>query len=211
VNVRVVCATWRDLRVMINAGSFREDLYYRLAQMRVVMPSLRDRRDDIGLLARVMLARLPPESEGARDIAEDAIAELMRRAFPGNVRELKNTVERASMLAEGAMITARDLAFERRLGGMHEPATRAPAKSMPPPPRTRSSVMPSGPDDAVAPFKEAKQSLIDEFEQEYLQRLLARTGGNISRAARLAGVERHYFKALLKKHAIAMSDEGSGE
>lgn len=200
VQVRVISATWRDLRQMINQGRFREDLYYRLAQARVSIPALKDRADDIPLLVYHFLQRLPPGVQGARAISQEALAELVRREYAGNVRELKSSVERAAMMAEGAVITGADLAFERMLLGERH---RMPAA--PPPPAERASVPPS-PDQPLTPFKEAKRTLIDEFERDYLSRLLKRTGNNLSRAAALAGIERHYLRDLFRKHGLR-SDE----
>ncbi|MEO7093617.1 MAG: sigma 54-interacting transcriptional regulator [Polyangiales bacterium] len=193
VNVRVIGATWRDLRAMINQGKFREDLYYRLAQARVTLPALRERPDDIPLLVQHFLAHLPRDVQCARAIAPDALEELMRRDYAGNVRELKSTVERAAMTAAGDVVTPTDLAFERLLTGQrHHP----PAPSMPP--------AGAGPD--LGRFKEAKRTLIDEFERDYLQRLLVRTGNNLSKASALAGVERHHLRDLFKKHGLRNDD-----
>ncbi len=201
IQVRVLCATWRDLRMMINAAKFREDLYYRLAQARVSIPPLRDRRDDISVLVYHFLQKLPANTQGARAIGPEALQELSRREFPGNVRELKSTVERAAMMAEGAVITNADLAFERMLTGERE---RTPTTA-----GVTATIPPSGPGalaGPLTPFKEAKRTLIDEFERGYLQRLLARTGNNLSRAASLAGIERHYLRDLFRKHGLR-SDE----
>jgi DNA-binding NtrC family response regulator len=200
IQVRVICATWRDLRTMINQGKFREDLYYRLAQARVAITPLRERPEDISVLVSHFLSRLPPGTVGARTIAPEALAELLRRDYAGNVRELKSTVERAAMMAAGPVITPADLAFERMLTGERDRASAAPstvgAPSLPPPPP-----------NPLTPFKEAKKFVIEEFERDYLQRLLARTGGNLSRAAAMAEIERHYLRDLLRNRGLR-SDDG---
>jgi len=203
VQVRVLSATWRDLRQMINQGRFREDLYYRLAQARVTIPPLKERADDIPLLVYHFLQRLPASTQGARAISQEALAELVRREYAGNVRELKSTVERAAMMAEGAVITSADLAFERMLSGER---TRAAAGPEVPVTGERPNATPANPSAPLQPFKEAKRTLIDEFEKDYLQRLLHRTGDNLSRAAALAGIERHYLRDLFRKHGLR-SDE----
>ncbi|MBI5516530.1 MAG: sigma 54-interacting transcriptional regulator [Deltaproteobacteria bacterium] len=200
VQVRVISATWRDLRTMINQGKFREDLYYRLAQARLTIPPLKDRPEDIPLLVYHFLQRMPANGQGARAISPEAMAELVRREYAGNVRELKSAVERAAMMAEGAVITTADLAFERMLCG--ERARIAPAPSS----GGSTPSMAPGPNEPLTPFKEAKRTLIDEFEKDYLQRLLARTGGNLSRAAALAGIERHYLRDLFRKHGLRSDD-----
>jgi DNA-binding NtrC family response regulator len=186
VNIRMVSATWRDLRAMINQGSFREDLYYRLAFASVRLPSLAERRDDIPALLQHFLARLPPATGGTRAVAPDALAALVARNYPGNVRELLATIERAALVADGAVITRADLAFERRLAAE---ASRA-----------RPEV--EGDDAALAPFRAAKQTSIDEFERAYLARLVERAGSNISRAAALAGISRVSLRDLLRRHGL---------
>jgi DNA-binding NtrC family response regulator len=201
IQVRIVSATWRDLRAMINQGHFREDLYYRLAQARVCIPPLRDHTEDIPLLVRHFLARLPKDAQGARGITSEALAELVRREYAGNVRELKSTVERAAMTAAGDVITPADLAFERMLSGQRgDPASRyePPKPSVAPPAGASSS--------DLGKFKDAKRMLIEEFERDYLTRLLARTGNNVTRAATLAGIERHHLRDLFRKHGLRGDD-----
>ncbi|MGZ3422640.1 MAG: sigma 54-interacting transcriptional regulator [Polyangiales bacterium] len=193
IDVRVLCATWRDVRAMINQGKFREDLYFRLAQVRMTVPSLKERPDDVPLLVQHFLARVPREVQAARSIDAPALEELARREYPGNVRELKSTVERASMTAAGDVITLSDLAFERMLTGQRTHAP-APAPTLPPPP------------GALEKFKDAKRTLIEDFERDYLQRLLAKTGNNLSRAAQIAGIERHHLRDLLRKHGLRSED-----
>ena len=184
---RVVSATWRDLRAMINQGRFREDLYYRVAQARVAMPSLRERAEDIPLLVADMLRGRPADAVGARSIAPEALVELSRREFPGNVRELRSVIERSAAMAEGDVISAADLAFERMLVS---DARRVEEVS----------------DEAMEPFKEAKRSLIDDFERGYLKRLLERSGNKLSRAARMAQLERHTLRDLFRKHGLRDND-----
>jgi len=197
VHVRVIGATWRDLRAMINQERFREDLYYRIAQARVCVPLLRDRIEDIPLLVRHFLARLPKHVQGARDISSDALLELTRREYAGNVRELKSTVERAAMTAAGDVITLSDLAFERMLSGHHDDRSSRFEPSKPSVPPTSAE---------LAKFKDAKRMLIDEFERDYLTRLLARMGNNVSRAATFAGIERHHLRDLFRKHGLMGDD-----
>lgn len=187
VSVRVVSATWRDLRRMVNQGQFRDDLYYRLAQTRVVLPSLAERREDIELLAAEFLRRLPRNAPCARSLSREALSELGARDYPGNVRELKNTVERAAYMCDGPVIRPQDLAFERMLE------------------RGRDQQLDAG--DEVPEFKGAKRTAVDDFERDYLERLMAKTNGNIAMAAGLAGIERHYLRSLLKKHGLHMPRE----
>jgi two-component system NtrC family response regulator len=113
VNVRIVCATHRDIDAMVAAESFREDLYYRLAEIVVRIPSLAERPGDAGLLARHLLKKHAAAAGGAvKGFAPDALAAIDAWSWPGNVRELENCVKRAVIMADGARVTAADLDLE---------------------------------------------------------------------------------------------------
>ena len=200
-DARIVSATCQSVRELVNRASFREDLYFRLAQARVRMPSLRERTEDIKPLVQHFLSGIPWNVQAARAITSEALDAIAQRSFPGNVRELKSTVERVAMLAEGPTITGQDLAFERLIA-----ADRSAQSS-----RSLAAAAgePAATDDVAAPlepFKEAKRTVIDEFERAYLSRLLARAGTNISRAAALAGIERQSLRDLLKRHGLRGED-----
>lgn len=182
-DVRVVAATSKSLRELVNQGAFREDLYRRLAQARVHMPSLLEHAEDIKPLVQHFLSLLPFETKAARAIDPDALDTLARRSYAANVRELRAVVERAAMLAGGPSIEAADVAFERVLETHRADDTRYLA-------------------DTIEPFKEAKRTVVDEFEREYLIRLLARAGKNVSKAAALAGIERQSLRDLVKRHGL---------
>jgi DNA-binding NtrC family response regulator len=182
VSIRLLSATWRDLRRMVNQGLFRDDLYFRLAQARVVIPALADRREDVELLAMEFIRRLPRNAPCARSLSREALAALVARDYPGNVRELKNAVERAAYMCDGPVIRPQDLAFERLLERGREPVVEET--------------------DGVPEFKGAKRTAVDDFEREYLARLMRKTNNNIAVAAALAGIERHYLRSLLKKHGL---------
>jgi transcriptional regulator with GAF, ATPase, and Fis domain len=190
VDVRVVAATNRDLREMVNEGTFREDLYYRLIVVQIDLPSLRERSDDIPALVEAFLqeaaaARWPGEQRGFR-VTPEALAHLRAFHWPGNVRELKNTIERAALLAEGEELGVVDL--------------------MPTSQKTAAAPLPGGSaEDLVGeglPFKAAKQRVIDSFEAAYLRALLAEHGGNITRSARAAGLTRYHLRELAKRYGI---------
>ncbi len=202
IDVRFVSASWRDLRALVNRGAFREDLYHRLAQVRVRLPSLADRPDDVKPLVQHFLSRIPWSTTAARSIDPAALEMLATRSYPGNVRELKYTVERAAMLADGAVITADDLAFERRLDVERQRASAAGSSDA-----DRASVAPESADASLEPFKDAKRTIVDDFERRYLARLLERAGTNISKAARLAGLERQSLRELLRRHGLRGQDE----
>ena len=112
IDVRVIAATHRDLRHEIDAGRFREDLYFRLAQVRVLLPPLRDRTEDIPLLCQKLLASLPGEREVPVLIEQGALDFLATQPWPGNVRELRNVLARAAALAQDGLIRRQDVAGE---------------------------------------------------------------------------------------------------
>jgi transcriptional regulator with PAS, ATPase and Fis domain len=182
VNIRVVAATNKNLAEQVRAGSFREDLYFRLAVVRAQVPSLRKRKEDIPLLVRNFLRELKREDF---ELSPDILAQLMAHDWPGNVRELRNVVERGLSLEGGA------LPIEVS-SGVGE-ATGDAASHM----RGGMSA-----DVLQKPFKEAKGLLVESFEREYLTHLLARHNGNISRAALEAGIDRNYIHRLVKKYNI---------
>jgi transcriptional regulator with GAF, ATPase, and Fis domain len=190
VNVHVLAATHRDLRLMVNEGSFREDLYYRLAVFEVELPPLREREGDLPILVQHFLRQIQ-ERRGERvRIGVEAMQELHRRAWSGNVRELRNAIERAAVLCEGGMIRSDDLLVR---GGRSVRATA---------PTPASAAQASGERLTEAPFKEAKQRTIDRFERDYLRQLLEENQGNISQSAREAGLSRVHLRELLKRHEL---------
>ena len=176
VNVRVVAATNRNLRQAVHAGQFREDLFYRLAVVRVVVPPLRERKQDIPELIRIFLREI---NQPDFPVPDAIMNQLMDYHWPGNVRELRNVVERGLSLATSPMEVPGD-----------RPAARRPAAG--------------GLDTGMMeiPFKEAKGMLVESFEREYLQRLLDRHQGNISRAAQEAGIDRNYIHRLVKRYGL---------
>ena len=181
IDTRVVATTRQDLRERTNRGEFREDLYFRIAQARVHMPALDARPEDKKPLAQHFLSALDWEKAGARAFSKEALEVLASRRFPGNVRELRSSVERAALVSEGPTISVDDLAFERTLADDGQSELT---------------------DGEIPPFKDAKQTVVDAFERKYVERLLQRSGDNVSRAAALAGIERQSFRALLKRHGF---------
>jgi DNA-binding NtrC family response regulator len=181
VDIRVIAATHRDLRAMVKAGQFREDLYYRLAVVRAELPPLRERLEDLPALARHFAEEM---GRSGFDLSASLLDQLSRHAWPGNVRELRNVVERALSLGSSG------------IPEIEEAAPRAAAS-----PANVSTPAPSQ-DVLELPFKEAKAALIEGFEREYLVHLLARHKGNISRAAAEAGIDRNYIHRLVKKYGI---------
>jgi two-component system, NtrC family, nitrogen regulation response regulator GlnG len=173
VDTRVVAATNRNLADEVQAGRFRADLFYRLTVLRVRLPALRERKEDIPLLVERFIAEDAP----GVTLSADAQALLVDYDWPGNVRELRNVIRRAASLLGGErVITTHHLGIAEQV---------------------------------VTPerFHEAKQLLVDRWETDYLKQLLERTDGNMSRAARIAGLERAYLYRLCKKHGLRAIDE----
>jgi transcriptional regulator with GAF, ATPase, and Fis domain len=194
-DARVLAATNRDLRQMVNAGTFREDLYFRLSVIHVELPALRERPDDIPQLVHGFLREIGEKQGKNMLVSADAMHSLVTHPWPGNVRELRNVVERAASLAETNTIDRRDLSFgrEQRDTG---PIARAPAP------------MAMGEPQLVPglDFKEAKQRVVDAFEVAYLKDLLSRHEGNITRSAQEAGLTRYHLRELLKRHGLTSRD-----
>jgi len=184
VDIRVVAATHRNLKSMVRAGEFREDLFYRLAVVKAIVPPLRARLDDIPLLAEHFAEAL---GRGGFALSPALLDALGQHSWPGNVRELRNVVERALSLGDAGAMTA-------ALPPTHE----APGGS----PSSDSAPERDADDVLELPFKEAKAQLIEGFEREYLTHLLAKHKGNISRAANEAGIDRNYIHRLIKKYGL---------
>jgi two-component system nitrogen regulation response regulator NtrX len=180
VDARVLAATNKDLPVEIRAGRFRDDLYFRLNVVPIYVPPLRERIQDIPLLADHFMAMLAREyGRRPKAFEADAVAALQRYPWPGNVRELRNLVERLMIMVPLDRVTARDLPFLEQ--GMGAPA----------PPQTKPAML--------APLHDAR----DEFERQYILRALAAQQGNISRTAEVLGVERSNLYRKMRAFGIA--------
>jgi DNA-binding NtrC family response regulator len=180
VDVRVVAATNRDLRHEIDAGRFREDLFFRLAQVRAIVPPLRDRPEDIPVICQKLLSSMDRATPVMIEAA--ALAHLQAQPWPGNVRELKNVLARAAALAQGDIIRRGDVAGE----GFGFRGTREERAAM----------------DLSGTFSQAKERSIERFESAYLAALMKRCAGNLSLASREADLARHHLRDLLKKRGL---------
>ena len=168
VNVRIVCATHQNLRQLIEAGRFREDLYYRLAEIEVHIPPLRDRVGDASLLAHAFMHQFGKENgRTGLSLAEDALRAIEGHRWPGNIRELENCIKRAAIMADGNQITARDL-------GLAQAAEHA---------------------DEVLDLRTVRE----RAEQRAVIAALARSNGNIARAADLLGTSRPTLYDLMHR------------
>jgi DNA-binding NtrC family response regulator len=199
VDVRIVAATNRDLGVEVNRGRFREDLYYRLAVARVHVPPLRERKDDLPLLIEHIMQTTPGGETAS--IAQETIDLMMKHDWPGNVRELRNVIERAVLLAESPE-------NEDALRRTPQPAPQSEPSITVTPSQTATSTdaTMTVPVDVSIPFKHAKQNVISEFERRYISRLLAQHDGNISAAARAAGIDRMSIHKML--HRLGLANPG---
>jgi transcriptional regulator with GAF, ATPase, and Fis domain len=166
VNARIIGATNRDLRLDVNHGRFRADLFFRICVLRVDLPPLRDREDDVVLLAEHFWQALRPGSTLPAEVRRS----LALSRWPGNVRELRNAIERASVIG-----------WERTL-----------------PPRPEAGV--------ELGFADAKSVAVADWERDYLERLLEREAGNLSRAAKAAKMSRSHLRMLMQRHGIARDD-----
>lgn len=194
IDVRVICATNRNLRKEVNEGRFREDLYYRLSVVKILLPTLRERVDDIPLILENFLKngkfnRKPDGTFHITKVDDDAIKALQRYQWPGNVRELQNIIERAASTADSGILTKENIDFVFSELDKEEERTE------------KMQVLKD------VPFKEAKQKVVEVFERDYLLDLLRRNNYNLSKAAREAGIDRKHIRNLLKKYGIPTKDE----
>jgi two-component system NtrC family response regulator len=174
VDVRVIGATHQDLRALITAGKFREDLYYRLAEIVIDIPALRDRNGDAVLLAHAFLRRFAQEQRrGSLTLGEDAIRAIEAHAWPGNVRELLNVIKRAAIMADGARVTAEDI-------GLAAPAT----------------------DEGALASDIDLRAVREQAERQAIVTALSRTNGNMVRASELLGVSRPTLYDLMRRLSI---------
>lgn len=187
-DVRLIAATKRNLEEEVQRGRFRRDLYFRLAVVPLILPPLRERREDIPLLVETFRSAFADRTGFSRSIPDEELQALSTHDWPGNVRELKNTVERALWLAQTGDGEVRFM-LPTLASLVHEPD-----EAEPPPEASRF--------DPSLSFSEHKQSWEEEFERAYLPWLLERAEGSISAAARLARMDRKHLRSLLEKHGL---------
>jgi two-component system response regulator AtoC len=174
VDVRVVAATNRNLEQLVQRGSFREDLFYRLKVVTITLPPLRERREDIPLLAEYFVRRYAERNDKhISHLTDEAMVLLMDYPWPGNIRELEHCIERAVALASGAVLTPEDLASELR--------------------------------STLEATLHRDSPTLEEVKRRYLEHVLAETGGNISRAATILGVDRRSLYRMLRRYGLRSS------
>ena len=192
-DLRVIAATWRDLRQRVAEGAFREDLYHRLTIVELRMPSLRERPGDVDLLFEHFMnhacgdRRLPP------DLEPDVRVHLRRWPWPGNVRELRNVASYVAAMTPGGRVRMEDL----------------PPALLRPPPEVATTEMPvalSNSDVRIdLPYMEARRLFLDNFQQRYVEAILEAHGGNVSAAARAAGMDRRSIQRIMNRAKSAVS------
>lgn len=184
VDVRIIAATNQNLSDMVDKGTFREDLYYRLNVILIQLPSLRERSEDIYILAYHFLKSFAEKmNKSVTKISVDALQAMQNYNWPGNVRELENVIERAVVLAESDTVTA---------------------KKLPPKILSQSFYTPASSDEDITQlnYKEAKKRALNIFNRSYIIGLLEKTGGNITQASDYAGMDRSNFKKIIRKYKI---------
>jgi len=187
VDVRVLAATNKDLQAEIRQGRFREDLFFRLSVVPVAIPPLRERREDIPVLAEHFMATISREyGRRIRRLTPEALARLQAYDWPGNVRELRNAVERLIIMGHDDRVTAEEVAFlgdGHQQGALRDPAAEAGSLRL----------------------SEAR----DAFEREFILRTLARAQGNMSRTADLLGLERSNLYKKMRAFGILPRRDGA--
>ncbi|MCR4288549.1 MAG: sigma 54-interacting transcriptional regulator, partial [Deltaproteobacteria bacterium] len=173
VDVRIIAATNRNIKKLVEDGAFREDLYYRLAVVTIDLPALRDRGDDMVLLAKAFIERYADGKKGIKTLSYESVDAVMSYNWPGNVRELENRIRRAMTFSEGPALTPRDLGLEEKIDAEkepHQPLTLRMAK--------------------------------DELEKKLINEAVSRNSGNISKAADELGLTRPTLYTLMKKYQL---------
>jgi two-component system response regulator HydG len=183
LDARFICATNRDLELEVNAGRFRRDLFYRLAVLHIELPPLRERDDDVLRLAEHFLTALQATNPQVTAFAEEVLVCFRRYPWPGNIRELRNVIERALALARSTRIELADLPAAIHSQG---PSWRA--------------------SDSPAAYPASRGQALDDAERSYLIRLLTQNRGNVSQSARQAGLSRQGLHRLLNKHGLSAGD-----
>jgi transcriptional regulator with GAF, ATPase, and Fis domain len=201
VDVRLIAATNRDLKALIADGRFREDLFYRLAVVPIALPPLRDRREDIPHLVHHFIEkydrRLGKKVEG---IEEEALQLLLGYAWPGNIRELENLMERSVLFADGPRIEASALPDSLREKGATAPVPIAAVGPL------GAIAAPSG-----ASMKEIVRHAQAELERELIARALEETGGNVTRAAKRLQISRKSLQVKMKELGLRDAEGGTGD
>ena len=186
-NIRVLAASWRDLRQRVADGAFREDLYHRLTIVELRLPALRERIGDIEMLFQHFLEASCPPGRRPPDLEPAVRVHLRRWPWPGNVRELRNVASYVAAMTPGGRVRMEDL---------------PPALLRPPPEVAETAVPVSFASAEVRidlPYMDARRLFLDDFQQRYVEAILDAHGGNVSAAARAAGMDRRSIQRIMKR------------
>ena len=183
-DVRIVAATNKDLSALIRKGEFREDLYFRLAVIPIHVPPLRERKEDIPLLAEHFIKTFFAGKTPGIQISKDVACLLCQYAWPGNVRELKNLLERLAILKPGKLIVPADLPAE-----FHAPGA-----------------LTNLPDEGILNYRMAKQKVLEDFHRGFVEAALKKHGGNVSKASESLGLDRGNFQRIMRRYTLQASD-----
>lgn len=193
INIHLVAATNRSLKVMVSEGTFREDLFFRLNIIPIDLPPLRERKGDIQLITRHFLQKYNADlGKQIRGIAPDALAFLEEYPFPGNVRELENTIERAVVLAEGDIIHKEDLELSDRDA---------------PEPVTGVSYVPTSAEELKEMKRHLRDKAVEDIEKAFVMSALERNNWNVTHAAEETGILRPNFQGMLKRLGISIKSQ----
>src|SRR5262245_11185681 len=190
VDVRVIAATNRSLARMVKKGTFREDLYYRVNVVRIEIPPLRERPEDIPLLVEHFCSKFALPGESPKRFSSDAMEALWKYPWPGNVRELENVVERACVTTPGPTIEARHLANDLS----SQLSARSPLRI-----------------DLSRPLPDLLREVIGDVEKRYIRKALQKTRGNVSRCAKICGLSRRSITSKLSEYGIRRAEMRDAE
>lgn len=186
VDVRIIAATNRDLTKLVKEGLFREDLFYRLNVVRILLPPLRERREDIPMLAHHFLQKFSGGDKPIRGFVPETMTLLQRHRWPGNVRELENVIERAVSLSHGPLVLPDDLPEVVRAAGAAGGAEASQRE-----PHEKNALL-----------------TLEEMEKQYLLRVLREVGGNKVKAAKILGIDRRTLYRMAERFGLPLGEEG---
>ena len=215
-DVRVVSASNRDLEAEVKAGRFRGDLFYRLNVVPLQIPPLRQRKEDIPHLATHFLRRYAKDfDKEVVGFTPTALHKLCSHDYPGNVRELENIIQQSIIAARYNLVSAHDVPagdpnLVESVINLAAPEATVAATEQAPGPPTDGQGRIQLPVDITRAYNEARQQAIGQFEQAYVARLLGEHDGNVSRAARAAGLPRKSLSRVMSRHNIAAGPDGKG-
>lgn len=188
VDVRIIASTNQNLTKKIAGGEFREDFFYRLNVLPIKLPPLRERREDISLLATHLLAKHCAKlNQPVKHISGDLLRMFMEYPWTGNIRELENVIVQGIMFSKSDEIRPEDIGFDKKTARLTRPAA-------------------AGKYVENLPYKDAKESILEVFNFDYIGNLLKKTGGNVTRAAKECGLERQSLQQIMRRYNISADD-----